>query len=83
MFPICDSLRWQFACEGADIGFGVFLKTRKGEWKKASEMQEVIPSQRYNAHLVPEDGSLTCELPGVCESSNCLPIIPTTQDPPL
>ncbi|XP_054895584.1 SEC14-like protein 2 [Poeciliopsis prolifica] len=64
LFPGCV-LRWQFSCEGADIGFGVFLKTRKGEWKKASEMQEVIPSQRYNAHLVPEDGSLTCELPGV------------------
>ncbi|MEQ2221062.1 hypothetical protein ILYODFUR_011850 [Ilyodon furcidens] len=64
LFPGCV-LRWQFACEGADIGFGVFLKTKKGEWKKASEMQEVIPSQRYNAHLVPEDGSLTCEHPGV------------------
>ncbi|KAM4745934.1 SEC14-like protein 2 isoform 2-T2 [Anableps anableps] len=64
LFPGCV-LRWQFACESADIGFGVFLKTRKGEWKKASEMQEIIPSQRYNAHLVPEDGSLTCERPGV------------------
>lgn len=30
-------------------------------------MTEVVPSQRYNAHLVPEDGSLTCERPGVCE----------------
>lgn len=59
--------RWQFATESADIGFGVFLKDRKGEWKKATQMQEVVPSQRYNAHLVPEDGSLTCERPGVCE----------------
>lgn len=59
--------RWQFATESADIGFGVFRKDRKGEWKKATQMQEVVPSQRYNAHLVPEDGSLTCELPGVCE----------------
>nr|XP_020450733.1 SEC14-like protein 2 [Monopterus albus] len=58
-------LRWQFASEGADIGFGVFLKTKKGEWKKAGQMLEVLPSQRYNAHLVPEDGSLTCEHPGV------------------
>lgn len=59
--------RWQFATENADIGFGVFLKDRKGAWQKAAQMQEVVPSQRYNAHLVPEDGSLTCERPGVCE----------------
>lgn len=59
--------RWQFATESADIGFGVFLKDRKGEWKKAAQMQEVLPSQRYNSHLVPEDGSLTCERPGVCK----------------
>uniref|UniRef100_A0A8C6M5P1 SEC14-like lipid binding 8 n=1 Tax=Nothobranchius furzeri TaxID=105023 RepID=A0A8C6M5P1_NOTFU len=64
LFPGCV-LRWQFASEGADIGFGVFLKAKKGEWKKASEMQEVILSQRFNSHLVPEDGSLTCERPGV------------------
>ncbi|KAG7220478.1 hypothetical protein INR49_018197 [Caranx melampygus] len=64
LFPGCV-LRWQFATEGADIGFGVFLKAKKGEWMKAAQMQEVVPSQRYNAHLVPEDGSLTCERPGV------------------
>lgn len=62
--PLC---RWQFATESADIGFGVFLKERKGEWKKATQMQEVVPSQRYNAHLVPEDGSLICQQPGVCK----------------
>lgn len=59
--------RWQFASDGADIGFGVFLKGKMGEWQKASQMQEVLRSERYNAHLVPEDGSLTCERPGVCE----------------
>nr|XP_019961578.1 PREDICTED: SEC14-like protein 2 [Paralichthys olivaceus] len=64
LFPGCV-LRWQFSSEGADIGFGVFLKAKKGEWRKAAQMQEVVPSQRYNAHLVPEDGSLTCERPGV------------------
>lgn len=60
--------RWQFATENADIGFGVFLKDIKGPCQKVAQMQEVVPSQRYNAHLVPEDGSLTCERPGVCES---------------
>ncbi|XP_071773890.1 SEC14-like lipid binding 8 isoform X1 [Centroberyx gerrardi] len=64
LFPGCV-LRWQFASEGADIGFGVFLKAKKGERQKAGQMQEVVLSQRYNAHLVPEDGSLTCERPGV------------------
>ncbi|XP_024908804.1 SEC14-like protein 2 isoform X1 [Cynoglossus semilaevis] len=64
LFPGCV-LRWQFASEGADIGFGVFLKAKKGERKKAAQMEEVLPSQRYNAHLVPEDGSLTCDQPGV------------------
>uniref|UniRef100_A0A667WPN0 SEC14-like lipid binding 8 n=1 Tax=Myripristis murdjan TaxID=586833 RepID=A0A667WPN0_9TELE len=66
LFPGCV-LRWQFASDGADIGFGVFLKGKMGEWQKASQMQEVLRSERYNAHLVPEDGSLTCERPGVCD----------------
>lgn len=67
--------RWQFSTQGADIGFGVFLKDKKGEWKKATQMQEVVPSQRYNAHLVPEDGSLTCERPGVCKWASTSSII--------
>uniref|UniRef100_A0A8C1SL47 SEC14-like lipid binding 8 n=1 Tax=Cyprinus carpio TaxID=7962 RepID=A0A8C1SL47_CYPCA len=62
--PNC-ALRWQFTCDGADIGFGVYMKKKIGEWMKASEMKEVVPNQRYNAHLVPEDGSLTCPEPGV------------------
>ncbi|KAG7476888.1 hypothetical protein MATL_G00087560 [Megalops atlanticus] len=58
-------LRWQFASDGADIGFGVFMKTKVGERQKAGDMLEVVPSQRYNSHLVPEDGSITCADPGV------------------
>uniref|UniRef100_A0A8C8ZYM7 SEC14 like lipid binding 4 n=2 Tax=Prolemur simus TaxID=1328070 RepID=A0A8C8ZYM7_PROSS len=64
LFPGCV-LRWQFASDGGDIGFGVFLKTRMGERQRAGEMTEVLPSQCYNAHLVPEDGSLTCLKAGV------------------
>ncbi|XP_045441672.1 SEC14-like protein 2 isoform X2 [Pipistrellus kuhlii] len=64
LFPGCV-LRWQFASEGSDIGFGIFLKTKMGERQKAGEMTEVLPSQRYNAHLVPEDGSLTCSTAGI------------------
>lgn len=58
-------LRWQFSSDGADIGFGVFLKSKRGEWQKAAQMQEVVATQRYNSHLVPEDGSLRCEQAGV------------------
>ncbi|XP_061241345.1 putative SEC14-like protein 6 isoform X1 [Bos javanicus] len=64
LFPGCV-LRWQFASDGGDIGFGVFLKTKMGERQRAAEMTEVLASQRYNAHLVPEDGSLTCTEAGV------------------
>ncbi|XP_062037954.1 SEC14-like protein 4 isoform X1 [Lepus europaeus] len=64
LFPGCV-LRWQFASDGGDIGFGVFLKTKMGERQRAGEMTEVLPSQHYNAHLVPEDGSLTCAEAGV------------------
>uniref|UniRef100_A0A8C5ZLC3 SEC14 like lipid binding 3 n=1 Tax=Marmota marmota marmota TaxID=9994 RepID=A0A8C5ZLC3_MARMA len=68
LFPGCV-LRWQFSSDGADIGFGVFLKTKMGERQKAGEMTEVLTSQRYNAHMVPEDGSLTCSEAGVFASS--------------
>lgn len=61
--------RWQFASDGADIGFGVFLKTKMGERQRAGEMTEVLTNQRYNAHMVPEDGSLTCAEAGVCKSA--------------
>ncbi|XP_005396324.1 PREDICTED: SEC14-like protein 3 isoform X2 [Chinchilla lanigera] len=64
LFPGCV-LRWQFASDSGDIGFGVFLKTKMGERQKAGEMTEVLSSQRYNAHMVPEDGSLTCSEAGV------------------
>ncbi|XP_006869307.1 PREDICTED: SEC14-like protein 4 [Chrysochloris asiatica] len=64
LFPGCV-LRWQFASDGGDIGFGVFLKTKMRERQRAGEMTEVLPSQRYNAHMVPEDGSLTCLKAGV------------------
>lgn len=59
--------RWQFRSEGSDIGFGVYLKTKVGERQRAGDMTEVLPNQRYNAHMVPEDGSLTCSTAGICE----------------
>ncbi|KAM9194413.1 LOW QUALITY PROTEIN: SEC14-like protein 4 [Dugong dugon] len=64
LFPGC-MLRWQFELDGGDIGFGIFLKTKMGQRQRAGKMAEVLPSQRYNAHMVPEDGSLTCLRAGV------------------
>ncbi|CAL8328028.1 unnamed protein product [Boreogadus saida] len=54
-------LRWQFASDGSDIGFGVFLRSQEdGD----GGQRQVVPSERYNAHLVPEDQSLLCPQPG-------------------
>uniref|UniRef100_A0A8C5CUC2 SEC14-like protein 2 n=1 Tax=Gadus morhua TaxID=8049 RepID=A0A8C5CUC2_GADMO len=54
-------LRWQFASDGSDIGFGVFLRCQEdGD----GGQRQVVPSERYNAHLVPEDQSLLCPQPG-------------------
>uniref|UniRef100_A0A8D0HHY6 SEC14 like lipid binding 4 n=1 Tax=Sphenodon punctatus TaxID=8508 RepID=A0A8D0HHY6_SPHPU len=64
LFPGCV-LRWQFMSDGADVGFGVYLKTKIGGRQHAADMTEVHPNQRYNAHMVPEDGSLTCSEPGI------------------
>ncbi|GCB63434.1 hypothetical protein scyTo_0014620 [Scyliorhinus torazame] len=75
LFPGCV-LRWQFLTESADIGFGVYLKTKVGERQKAGEMVEVVPNQRYNSHLVPEDGTLTCQEPGVCTSVSLITQLP-------
>lgn len=81
--------RWQFRSEGADIGFGVYLKTKIGERQRAGEMTEVHPNQRYNSHMVPEDGSLTCPTPGICASiplpwgaRGTLRVLPESLTPP-
>nr|XP_035954382.1 SEC14-like protein 4 [Halichoerus grypus] len=66
LFPGCV-LRWQCTLDGVDIGFGVFLKTKMSEWKRAGEMVEVLPIQLYEVHVVPEDGSLTCLKAGICK----------------
>ncbi|XP_059214562.1 SEC14-like protein 2 [Centropristis striata] len=58
-------LRWQFASDGADIGFGVYRRIKEGSGQKVADMLQVLASERYNAHLVPEDSGLTCPEPGV------------------
>ncbi|XP_061886743.1 SEC14-like protein 2 [Entelurus aequoreus] len=61
----CSLLRWQFSSDGADIGFGVYKRTAAGGEQKVAAMLEVVPCERYNAHLVPEDNAITCTEPGV------------------
>lgn len=63
LFPV----RWQFASDGADIGFGVYRRNKEASSQKVADMMQVLPSERYNAHMVPEDSCLTCTEPGVCE----------------
>lgn len=57
--------RYEFQTDGYDIGFGVFRKKSK-ERLKASEMDTILTTQRSNCHLVPEDGAVECNLPGIC-----------------
>lgn len=45
----------------------MYRRAKEGGERKVSDMLQVVPSERYNAHLVPEDGCLTCPEPGVCE----------------
>ena len=60
-------IRYEFQTDGYDIGFGVFRKISK-ERLKASEMDTILSTQRSNCHLVPEDGAVECDLPGICKS---------------
>uniref|UniRef100_T1J2H6 CRAL-TRIO domain-containing protein n=1 Tax=Strigamia maritima TaxID=126957 RepID=T1J2H6_STRMM len=56
-----SAIRWEFKTEEYDIAFAVYKKLED------SEMQEIIPKQRVNSHLVPEDGQLVCSEPGTCD----------------
>ncbi|XP_013379466.1 retinal-binding protein [Lingula anatina] len=47
-------LRWEFQTEGYDIGFGVGFLENDGSVKF------VLPVERVNSHMVPEDGSINC-----------------------
>ncbi|XP_072456062.1 SEC14-like protein 4 isoform X2 [Notamacropus eugenii] len=74
LFPGCI-LRWQFMLDGQDIGVGIYLKTKMGERQRAKEMIEVLPTQKYNSHLVPEDGTLTCTEPDVLRFDNTYSLV--------
>ncbi|CAH1802359.1 unnamed protein product [Owenia fusiformis] len=52
-------LRWEFLTEDFDVGFGVNYIPEKG-----NKVKPVVPIKRVNCHMVPEDGSVECKLPG-------------------
>nr|UXK97102.1 retinal-binding protein [Haliotis fulgens] len=66
-------LRWEFKTEGFDISFGVFL-LREGA------KIPILPLERVNSHMVPEDGSCTCEEAGTCRLTFTLPVSDNTKN---
>ncbi|XP_064612900.1 retinal-binding protein-like isoform X2 [Liolophura sinensis] len=50
-------LRWEFKTEEYDISFGVF-------YEEDGEQKPVVPTIRVNSHIIPEDGTYTCEKVG-------------------
>ena len=61
-FNLCSAWhRWEFKTDGYDIGFGVFRQD-------GGEKVAVLPVERVNSHMVPEDGSYSCDVSGTCRS---------------
>ena len=60
------NFRWEFLSEDYDVGFGIYRRTIDSR-QKASEMIEVLKTERANSQLVPEDGLLECEEVGTCK----------------
>lgn len=56
-------LSWEFKTEEHDIGFGVYYKSPDDVRKHihTSDLEEVFPMMRRDCHMIPEQGSLTCE----------------------
>ena len=52
--------RWDFHSEESDIGFAVY-------WKKGTELLPIVPRDRVDCHLSPEEGEIRCDEPGVCK----------------
>ncbi len=58
LFCIC---RWEFKTDGYDIGFGILYENKMGP------NEEVVPVERVNSHMVPEDGTYVCKKKGTCK----------------
>ena len=51
--------RWQFFSESGDIAFCVFFQSEE-------DTVELFPKERYECHLIMEEGRVPCECPGTC-----------------
>ncbi|KAB7498357.1 SEC14-like protein 2 [Armadillidium nasatum] len=51
-------LRWKFHSEDYDVAFQVTLDTPSGD------QEIIVPYQRVNSHMFPEEGSVLCSTPG-------------------
>ncbi|KAK2170799.1 hypothetical protein NP493_1141g00043 [Ridgeia piscesae] len=56
-------IRWLFETEDCDIGFGVLYRAEDGP--DNGSWEEVVPVNRVNSYLVPEDGSIVCGKAGI------------------
>uniref|UniRef100_A0A8C9BFL9 SEC14 like lipid binding 2 n=1 Tax=Phocoena sinus TaxID=42100 RepID=A0A8C9BFL9_PHOSS len=65
LFPGCVLRCWRWAGVGEALVAGPQRGNMQTESCLSGEMTEVLANQRYNAHLVPEDGTLTCSDPGI------------------
>eukprot|EP00118_Oscarella_pearsei_P006755 m.31147 g.31147 ORF g.31147 m.31147 type:complete len:379 (+) comp31454_c0_seq9:71-1207(+) len=53
-------LWWEYRTEQNDIGFGLIYKSHDSESR-----QEVVPVEKKECHLVPEEGHFLCEKAGI------------------
>ena len=58
--------RYEFHTKSYDIGFGVLRMTDSSQ-KKVDDMDVLIPIEKVNSHLVPQDGLVECPNPGTCQ----------------
>lgn len=66
-------LKWEFKTENNDIGFTVYRQRTIEELEgpnSGDDEDVVVPQQRVNCHLVPEDGFVVVEKTGKCKQNN-------------
>ena len=60
LFSLCDS-RYEFQTNNHDLAFGIKRIVEDGT------KVEVLTKQRYNCHMVSEDGEISLQEPGTCK----------------
>ncbi|XP_074643835.1 SEC14-like protein 2 [Tubulanus polymorphus] len=59
-----SAIRWHFFTDENDIRYGLILLSRTDK-EDIKGIRPLIPFQRVNSHLVPEDGMVYCKIPGI------------------